>query len=332
MERILIIGKNSNFNLEYFMINAFKRAGKEVKFLGYEDLLTNRYHESIRMLWSRSKLSREISTPIWLNKINEIYLNTSSSYNPDMILSLKGETFLPKYIDIIRKNVNPNIALWFPDDPRFFNSLVKDIALHYDTIFTSSKNAINLYKSISVDDVYRLPFGCDPYMHRGTLNIRSMKKSALFIGTFSLKRYKFLKSLVKLGIPIDIIGSKWGSFLSRHVVRDAVKGAEYIKMIQSYPLVINLHQDSNYGPNMRTFEVTGSGGVLLSDRVEDITNFFKENEEILIYDSIKEAAEKIKITLKETDQLLKFSKLSQEKCYKFNTYDIRVKEILNHIK
>ena len=315
------------------MINAFKRAGSEVKFLGYADLLNNRYHESIRMLWSRSKLARELSTPIWLKKINEIYLRTSSSYNPDVILSVKGETLLPKYIDKIKKNVNSNIALWFPDDPRFFNSIVKDVAPHYDTIFTYSKNAINLYRSILLDNVYRLPFGCDPYIHKGTLNIQSTKKKrALFIGTFSLKRYKFLKSLIKLGIPLDIIGSKWGSFLSGHVVRDAVTGFEYTKTIQSYPVVINLHQDINYGPNMRTFEVTGSGGVLLSDRAEDITDFFRDNEEIMVYDSIREAAEKIKLMLSDTELLLNFSKLSQERCYKFNTYDQRVKELLNHIK
>ena len=315
------------------MINAFKRAGSEVKFLGYADLLNNSYHESIRTLWSRSKLAREFSTPIWLKKVNEVYLSTSSSYNPDVILSVKGETLLPKYIDKIKKNVNSNIALWFPDDPRFFNSLVKDIAPHYDTIFTSSKNAINLYRSILVDNVYRLPFGCDPYIHKGTLNIQSMKKKrALFIGTFSPKRYRFLKSLIKFGVPLDIIGSKWGSFLSGHVVRDAVTGFEYTKTIQSYPVVINLHQDINYGPNMRTFEVTGSGGVLLSDRAEDITDFFRDNEEIMIYDSIREAAEKIKLMLNDTELLLNFSKLSQERCYKFYTYDQRVKELLNHIK
>jgi spore maturation protein CgeB len=315
------------------MINAFKRAGSEVKFLGYADLLNNSYHESIRMLWSRSKLAREFSSPIWLKKVNEVYLSTSSSYNPDVILSVKGETLLPKYIDKIKKNVNSNIALWFPDDPRFFNSVVKDIAPHYDTIFTYSKNAINLYRSILVDNVYRLPFGCDPYIHKGTLNIQSMKKKrALFIGTFSPKRYRFLKSLIKFGVPLDIIGSKWGSFLSGHVVRDAVTGFEYTKTIQSYPVVINLHQDINYGPNMRTFEVTGSGGVLLSDRAEDITDFFRDNEEIMIYDSIREAAEKIKLMLNDTELLLNFSKLSQERCYKFYTYDQRVKELLNHIK
>jgi spore maturation protein CgeB len=314
------------------MINAFKRAGSEVKFLGYADLLNNRYHESIRMLWSRSKLARELSTPIWLKKINEIYLRTSSSYNPDVILSVKGETLLPKYIDKIKKNVNSNIALWFPDDPRFFNSIVKDVAPHYDTIFTYSKNAINLYRSILLDNVYRLPFGCDPYIHKGTLNIQSMKKRALFIGTFSLKRYKFLKSLIKLGIPLDIIGSKWGSFLSGHVVRDAVTGFEYTKTIQSYPVVINLHQDINYGPNMRTFEVTGSGGILLSDRAEDITDFFREDEEILIYDSIKEVSDKIKFLLNDNESLLKISRLSQERCYKFHTYDIRAQEMLNHIR
>ncbi|MGP6221076.1 CgeB family protein [Caldiplasma sukawensis] len=331
-ERILVIGKDLNYNLEYFITKAFERANKEVRFLGYADLLGNRYHELIRMLWSRSNLVRKISIPIWLKKLNDFYLNEAMKFNPDIILSIKGETFLPKYIDTVKAKTNAKIALWFPDDPRFFNSLTSKVALNYDTIFTYSKNAINLYKDISVNSVFRLPFGCDPEIHKGNLDLKSIKDRVLFIGTFSHKRYLFLKRLIKSGVSVDIIGSKWGSFLSKYVIGGSVFGYQYVKKLQSYTAVINLHQSTNYGPNMRTFEVTGSGGSLITDRAEDINVFFSEGKEIQIFDSIEDIVKKIGYLQNDKEFLVKMTMMAQAKCYKHHTYDLRAQEILNYLR
>ena len=305
--------------------------GNHVKFLGYRDILGEKYHDAVRMLWSRSSLFREFSLPLWLGKLNEFYLESTIAFNPDFVLSVKGETLLPKYMTKIRNESCAKIALWYPDDPRFFKSLTAHIAHYYDVVFTSSQRAINLYKSISVNNVYRLPFACDPEVHRGILDPQNLIRKALFIGTYSQKRYSFIRKLLKKGVPIDIIGSKWPFPFDKYVVGPSVLGSKYVSNIQSYSVILNIHQNLSYGPNMRTFEVTGSGGVLLSDRAEDITDFFSEGDEISVYDNLEDAAHKIKYLIENPDVSFEMSCKGQKRCYLYDTYDKRGREILKHL-
>ena len=255
-------------------MRAFQRLGNDVRFIGYRDILGEKYNEMVRMLWSRSSLFRDFSAPLWLAKLNEKFLETARIFHPDLILSVKGETLLPKYINKLRDESGARLGLWAPDDPRFFSSLTAHIAPYYDVVFTFSQKAIDLYKPISVSNVYRLPFGCDPEIHNGVLNSQSLLKRALFIGSYSPKRFSFIRKLVRNGVPIDIIGPKWPFPFNKYVVGPSVLGSQYVRKIQAYSVILNIHQNIEYGPNMRTFEVTGSGGVLLSDRVEDVTAFY----------------------------------------------------------
>ncbi len=312
-------------------MRAFQRLGNDVRFIGYRDLLGDKYHDIIRILWSRFSTFRNFSKPLWLTKLNEIFFETASRFNPDLILSIKGETLLPKYITKLRKQTGAALALWFPDDPRFFNSLTAHIAPYYDMVFTSAQRATNLYNSISVNNVYRLPFACDPEIHKGVLDAQNILKRALFIGTYSPKRYSFIKNLVKCGIPIDVIGSNWPFPFDKYVVSPSVIGPQYVRRIQSYSVTLNIHQNLAYGPNMRTFEVTGSGGVLLSDRAEDITNFFTEGSEILVYDSLEDAAQKIKYLIQNPDAFYAVASNGQKKCHDKYTYDERARQILKFL-
>lgn len=327
-KRILIIGNSTSYNLEYYILRAFQRLGEDVRFIGYRDILGPKYHEIVRMLWSRSSLFRNLSVPFWLTKLNEIFLKTACNLHPDFILSIKGETLLPEVINRIRNETGARLALWAPDDPRFFQSLTAHVSPYYDIIFTSSQRATDLYKAISVYNVYRLPFACDPEIHKGVLNSHSLLNKALFIGTYSPKRYSLIKNLVKRGVPIDVIGPKWPFSFNKFVVGSQVLGPQYVCKIQSYSVILNIHQNSAYGPNMRTFEVTGSGGVLLTDRAEDINNFFLEGSEILVYDSLEDVVQNIKYLIENPEASYAIASNGQKRCFQKNTYDERAKEIL----
>ena len=300
-------------------------------FVGYRDILGSSYHEMVKMMWARSKIFRDVTTPLWLSKVNETFKKEAYDFQPDIVLVLKGDALLPKYIENIRKSTGAKIALWYPDDPRFFRSLVSHIAPRYDVVFTYSKNARMLYESISVSNVFRIPFGCDPFVHKGKLIQKGLLKRALFIGTFTPKRYLFIRKLISLGCPVDIVGPKWVFAPKKLVVEPPLIGPEYVAKMQSYSVVLNIHNHISYGPNMRTFEVTGSGGVLLTDRAEDVTDFFYEGKEILVYDSPEHAAQQIKEFIEAPEILYEMASKAQGRCYSHNTYDKRAKLILSLI-
>ena len=75
-----------------------------------------------------------------------------------------------------------------------------------------------------------------------------------------------------------------------------VYGLEYHEKILDYRGVINSHLDNITTPsNIRLFEVTGLGRVLITDRQNGLENLFVENEEILAYSNTDELNKKIQI-------------------------------------
>ena len=299
-----------------------------MKFIGFKNVLGNHYHDLLRMLATRSHAFRFLSSPLWLKKLNEIYYEIISEFNPDFVLSIKGESLDPRTIKKIIQELGIRTALWYPDDPRFFSSLVRHIAPYYDSIFTYSANATNIYKSIGVDNIKRIPFGCDPFVHNSNFNNAGKVNKAIFIGTYSPKRYHFVKTLVSRGVPIDIAGPHWPPGLTKNIINKGLFGKQYVEFLQKYSLVLNIHQNINYGPNMRTFEVTGSGGVLLTDRAEDVLSFFTEGEEILTYNDIDEAQRIITEILSGGINREKIIKNAYKSCHEKYTYDKRANEIL----
>ena len=67
----------------------------------------------------------------------------------------------------------------------------------YDAALTGSNKAIELYKSIGVDKVSRLPFACDPEIHRAPETERQRISRTVFVGTFSYDWYRFIRKLNK---------------------------------------------------------------------------------------------------------------------------------------
>ena len=326
--KVLIIGRRMHYNLEHYTYNALKRLGVEVRFAGYADISNFTGVEFARMLATRSRAVREIIAPFWLKKVNETYLKEMNAFRPDLLISLKGESLLPSTIKNAKRNFGVKACLWYPDDPRFFNSLAGHIARHYDAVYTYSNKAIEPYKSIGVDKVSRLPFACDPEIHRAPEVERERNGRAVFVGTFSYKRYRFIRKLLKNGLPVDIVGPYWNRFIGKNVISNGVFGKDMVDLFQRYSVSINLHQNLDYGPNMRTFEVTGSAGFLLTDNAEDIGKFFAAGKEIVLYENTNDAIDKIEKTLKGEMDIDVMSRNAYKRCHSDHTYDERIRRLL----
>ena len=289
--KVLLLGSHLNYNLEHYVYMNFERLGHEVRFYGYREKL-GRMANPVRMAITRSKTLRDLANVFWLNKVNEEIKGLSERWTPDLVLSIKGETVKSETVDWIKREVGAKTALWYPDDPRFFNSLVEYIAPSYDYVFTCSGNAISMYKELGIEHVYRLPFACEPTVHK-RMNSNDEEKekhnaSVVFVGTYTPSRSRFIKSLMKARVKVQVYGSYWKYFMRGDNVHDGIYGAEMVKLFSSSKIILNFHANRSYGPNMRVFEATGSGAFLLTDNAEDIWDFFKIGKEIVVFGDLKE--------------------------------------------
>lgn len=332
--KILVVGSHLNYNLEYFVFNSLKDMGFDVEFFGYKKFFENKYFTSIRMLMTRSKNFRNfIASPLFLNKFNKEFLKLVFTDNWDLIISIKGEAISPKTLKTI--SAGTKLALWFPDDPRFFNGLVKYIAPHYDYVFTVSteKSILSKYSLIS-KHVNSLPVGCYKKIHHSLENIEK-KFDISFIGSYTPYRRRIIKKLRQEGFNVVVFGSLWRRLFGGCLVFDPVYGPYMVKIINQSKISLNIHAASDLGNkvNQRTFEVTGSGGILLSDHAFEIEKFFKLNKEIFVYENMDDLIKKIKMCLKmDLSQLNEIGKMAEKKAHQFNTYENRMKTLLQVIK
>ena len=79
---------------------------------------------------------------------------------------------------------------------------------------------------------------------------------------------------------------------------------------------------------MRTFEVTGSGGFLLTDNAEDISKFFAAGKEMVLYKDINDAIDKIEMALKGEMDIDAMSRNAYKRCHSEHTYDERIRRLL----
>ena len=325
--KILVLGSNLGYNLDYYAFLNLQKLGHEVKFYGYRDKLPKKISNFVKLTATRSKLAREIEYTLFLKKINKEIIYLTKSFEPDLVFVLKGEAIKKETINAI-KNQGIKTVLWYPDDPRFFNTYVKYLAPNYDYVFASSQKALKNYKSIGVKKASYLTFACEPTIHK-KLKINP-KKEVTFIGSYMPSRIRLFKSLKKAPFNFEIYGPNW--HLASIKSNPAVYGPEMVKVVNNSKINLNIHATRGYGPNMRLFEVTGSGGFLITDDTENIGKFFKADKDIVIYKDAKELIELIEYYLDNKRKAREIADSGYKKCQKQHTYLNRMMEMLKKVK
>jgi spore maturation protein CgeB len=331
--RILLLGSHLGYNLEHYVKSAFERLGCEVRFVGYRGFLGH-FAIPLRMLIARSEKARELIAPFALSKFNKAVKSVGSEFDPELVLSVKGEAVLPKTIDWFSHSLGAVTALWCPDDPRYFNSLSRIIALAYDFVFASSERIVPEYRNAGVQNVEWLPFACDPSVHRpvslSNREIQSLESDVCFVGTFSRKRARMLKALERARFKVSVWGPYWKYVTGGHQFNGPAFGHDMARIFSAAKIVLNVHDQTDVGfkPNMRTFEATGCRTLLLSDMAFSLERFFTPYEEVVCYTNEIELVELARLYLEAPAERAIIADKGHIRAYRDHTYDQRVGEIL----
>ena len=93
---------------------------------------------------------------------------------------------------------------------------------------------------------------------------------------------------------------------------------------------LNRHIDvaENYANNMRLFESTGVGAMLITDYKDNLPELFKIGTEIETYRTKKELVEKVNYYLAHNKERAQIAKSGQKRTLKEHTYIKRMTELL----
>jgi hypothetical protein len=107
-------------------------------------------------------------------------------------------------------------------------------------------------------------------------------------------------------------------------------GNSMVEKINSYRIHFNktVGNDINY----RVFETMGCNTMLLTNDTENITTFFKDMENIVIYKNEDELHEKVDFLINNQEEIEKISQKGYEEVLKKHTFDNRAKELIDIVE
>jgi spore maturation protein CgeB len=157
-----------------------------------------------------------------------------------------------------------------------------------------------------------------------------------FVGGISRHHGNALAMLEKLAVdtPISFFGYGAGKLsasspiLPKH--RGEVWGLDMYRALARSRMTVNRHIGvaENNANNMRLYEATGVGTLLITDRKDNLSELFEIDKEVVVYSSPAEAVEKIQYYLQHPDEGNAIAKAGQLRTLRDHTYEARMTELV----
>lgn len=123
-------------------------------------------------------------------------------------------------------------------------------------------------------------------------------------------------------------------FVFRTRFDSAVYGLDMFRVLSRSRIAFNVHTDSAEGlaGNIRMFEATGCGALLLTEAAANLNTIFEPEKEVVTYRGASEAVDKIRYYLQNEDERREISEAGREKVLSAHNNKFRAMEFLDIVK
>jgi spore maturation protein CgeB len=324
-----------------YCVDALKNLGHEV-----ETVDCDKFADGFFSLKETTKIksNAEVLSQKFLNLMGEITTAKAAEFRPNIILALAQAPLSPEAIHRLKELEIP-VAFWFVED---FRTLPywKEVASAYDHFFTIQKDGFHPELiSAGVKDCYYLPQAAHPAVHRPLELSFEQKKlyeaDLSFMGAAYHNRVHSFSRLLDLDFKIWGTGWDLDSHLGKRIQNNnkRVTTDETVNIYNAAKINLNLHSSLyHYGinpdgdfVNPRTFEIASCKGFQLLDSRSDLTNFFKLNEELVVFNSLDELKDQINLYITNPDLRSEIANRSYHRVLAEHTIEHRMQELLIHV-
>lgn len=307
--RLLVIGPFGPGQLADSYARGFERRGVEVirfdsdrAYFEASPFAHNPYYRRLFRHW------------LW-GKVQRATVALARSAAPTAIMAVKCAYLDVQTVRTIRRELNIPFVNYYPDHPYCGVPLnprktsaqrrdLVDVLKEYTRVWTWEPRLTKRLQADGVSAAY-LPFGVDDEVFRPNAagsppacGECDGSHRVVFVGQHSDKREAHLSAIREHSV--SLWGSRWARaqarFRGRHAVHRApMVSAASAALYGSADVSLNVVDDLNMpGHNMRTFEITGSGGVMLSSYTDEQAAIFPEGEAAAYYRTTGELDEQLR--------------------------------------
>ncbi|MEJ7768325.1 MAG: glycosyltransferase [Chitinophagaceae bacterium] len=342
VKNLLILGAGNNGAIEKFYSAGLEKCGISVQTY----IIADQYYAAINKNII-NKVLNKISADIFYKGINDRLLVFLKNKTFDVILVFKGMELFPGTVEHLHNHATV-VANYNGDHPFTYyfpgsgNKNVLNSIKHFDVHFSYAGSIVEQLKQKFRVSAFCVPFGYNSNSATSLPIVDSVYNDRfLFIGAYDHERAVYLNQLKS--DHLDIYGeNKWRTrnYLKPYLIRAyknrPLYGKDYVIAIRNATGIINLlrKQNVNEGShNMRTFEVPGYGGLLVSERTHEQLSFFEDGKEAIFFDSIHELGEKLLYLSKNLHVVQSIKRAAFKRCLQSDySYDNRSRQLIHLIE
>jgi spore maturation protein CgeB len=303
--KILILNESDYFCLGASYLRAFRH-------LGHEAELHDPAKDLARWpVWRARLVRRALESPL-LALYSRRLLRRLLSAAAELIWVGKGAWAMPwVWSEFKRQRPATKLVCYNADNPIVTHSRggnrpwVTASIPCYDLYVTYNGQLLDALLRAGARRVLRLPFAWDPVVHP-VLQVSDAERrqyacDVIFVGNGDASRERWLDRILheagSRGWGLAVYGS-WRNCRSPRV-REAIRGtalygADMVKAVRSAKIGLNILREQNEGShNMRTFEIPGCGGFMISQHSPEQEEFFPAGEAAAYFNDARDAADQI---------------------------------------
>jgi len=203
----------------------------------------------------------------------------------------------------------------------------------YDLVVSSLPNLVARLRALGVaSELNRLAF--EPRVLE-RLGPREPDIAVTFVGTVSpahTGRIAWLERLCR-ELPVEVWGTGVELLPANSPIRARFRGeawgTEMYGVLRRSRITLNRHIDvaEGHANNMRLYEATGAGALLVTDHASDLHEIFEAGREVIAYRSDEECAALVRRLLADVDACETVARLGQARTLRDHTYRARVAEL-----
>jgi spore maturation protein CgeB len=203
----------------------------------------------------------------------------------------------------------------------------------YDLVISSLPNFVEYFARKGVRaELHRFAF--EPNI-LSNLNGQTPKIPVSFVGSFTQQhnaRIKLLEHLCR-EVEVNVWGREVEALPKTSPIRERYLGQAWgtvmYQILHSSKITLNHHIGvaESYANNMRLFEATGAGAMLLTDWKINLHEMFEDGKEVVTYRTPKECAALVQYYLNHEHERESIARSGQQRTLRENTYYQRAQEL-----
>jgi spore maturation protein CgeB len=207
----------------------------------------------------------------------------------------------------------------------------------FDLILTSFPHFVERFRRLGVASEY-LCIGFDERVLDWLAGEPHEQHGAVFVGALNRTQHRSGNSLLERAarrVPVEFWGYNANGWPADSPIRTRYRGEAWgldmFRVLHASRIALNRHirAAEDYANNMRLYEATGAGTLLVTDAKRNLGELFEPGSEVVTYEDADELADKVRHYLDHDDERRAIAKAGQARTLREHTYARRMEELVS---